>query len=49
MKSKPMALLSARDKMPFEVTPLVPYLTRYVEVSAAQVDSKTAMAFNQLF
>jgi hypothetical protein len=26
---------------------LVPYLTRYVEVSAAQVDSKTAMAFNQ--
>ena len=47
MKSKPMALLSARDKMPFEVTPLVPYLTRYVEVSAAQVDSKTAMAFNQ--
>jgi hypothetical protein len=47
MKSKPMALLSARDKMPFEVTPLVPYLTRYVEVSAAQVDSKTPMAFNQ--
>ena len=47
MKSKPMALLSARDKMPFEVTPLVPYLTRYVEVSAAQVDSKTPMSFNQ--
>jgi hypothetical protein len=30
MKSKPMTLLSGRDKMPFEVTPLVPYLTRYV-------------------
>jgi hypothetical protein len=33
MKSKPVGLLSARDKMPFEVTPLVPYLTRYVETS----------------
>jgi hypothetical protein len=47
MKSKPMALLSARDKMPFEVTPLVPYLTRYVETSAAQADSTAAVAFNQ--
>lgn len=46
MKSKPMALISARDKMPFEVTPLVPYLTRYVEVSAAEADSDPAMAFN---
>jgi hypothetical protein len=47
MKSKPVALLSPRDKMPFEVTPLVPYLTRYVEGSVAQADSKPAMAFNQ--
>jgi len=31
MKSRPISLLSARDKMPFQVTPLVPYLTRYVE------------------
>jgi hypothetical protein len=46
MKSKPMPLLSGRDKMPFEVTPLVPYLTRYVEVSAAQSESQTAMAFH---
>jgi hypothetical protein len=46
MKSKPMGLISARDKMPFEVTPLVPYLTRYVEVSAVQIDSNAAMAFN---
>ncbi|MGH9405908.1 MAG: M48 family metalloprotease [Terriglobia bacterium] len=29
VKSKPPALLSAREKMPFEVTPLFPYLTRY--------------------
>jgi hypothetical protein len=47
MKSKPTALLSARDKMPFEVTPLVPYLTRYVEVSADPAGSKTAVALNQ--
>jgi hypothetical protein len=47
MKSKPMTLLSGRDKMPFEVTPLVPYLTRFVEVSAAQADSNVAIAFNQ--
>jgi hypothetical protein len=47
MKSKPMGLMSARDKMPFEVTPLVPYLTRYVEVSAAQADSSVALEFNQ--
>ncbi len=29
MKSKPVDLVSAKDKMPFEVTPLIPYLTRY--------------------
>lgn len=28
MKSKPVALLSAREKMPFEIAPLFPYLTR---------------------
>ena len=47
MKSKPMTLLSGRDKMPFAVTPLVPYLTRYVEVTAAPADSKTVVALNQ--
>jgi hypothetical protein len=46
MKSKGIRLLSERDKMPFEVTPLVPDLTRYVEVSAAQSESQTAMAFH---
>jgi hypothetical protein len=35
LKSRPISLLSARDKMPFEVTPLVPYLTRYVESSSS--------------
>lgn len=28
-KSKPVQLLSAREKMPFEVTPFMPYLTRF--------------------
>lgn len=42
MKTTPKALLSARDKMPFEVTPLVPYLTRYVESSAAEADPEAA-------
>jgi hypothetical protein len=35
MKSKSISLLSPRDKMPFEVTPMVPYLTRYVESSSS--------------
>ena len=29
VKSKPVTLLSAREKMPFEVTPLFPHLTRF--------------------
>jgi hypothetical protein len=29
LKAKPLRLLSAREKMPFEVTPFMPYLTRY--------------------
>jgi len=28
VKTKPVALTSAREKMPFEVTPFFPYLTR---------------------
>ena len=47
MKSKSVGLISARDKMPFEVTPLVPYLTRYVEIAAAPANSDAAMAINQ--
>jgi hypothetical protein len=29
IKAKPVALTSAREKMPFEVTPFFPYLARY--------------------
>jgi len=38
MKSKPVALLSAREKMPFEVTPIYLYLTR--QTGAPQTAAK---------
>jgi hypothetical protein len=34
LKAKPVALLSAREKMPFEVTPFMPFLTRYQKPGA---------------
>jgi hypothetical protein len=34
VKSKPIALLSAREKMPFELTPFMPFLTRYQKPGA---------------
>lgn len=35
-KSRPTPLLSPRDKMPLQVTPMFPYLTRYVETSSSE-------------
>jgi hypothetical protein len=35
IKTKPLALLSAREKMPFEVTPFVPHLTRIDQLASA--------------
>lgn len=40
MHAKPVALLSAQEKMPFEVTPFFPYLTRLSP--AAQVETVAA-------
>lgn len=37
LKAKPVPLLSAREKMPFEVTPFMPYLTRYQRPSTGIV------------
>jgi hypothetical protein len=34
VKSKPVPLYSAREKMPFEVTPFMPFLTRYQKPGA---------------
>lgn len=36
LKAKPVGLVSAREKMPFEVTPLFPYLTRLPSEQARQ-------------
>src|SRR5487761_757190 len=41
VKTKPVQLLSARDKMPFEVTPFMPYLTRYQSPSDAAAADPT--------
>jgi hypothetical protein len=41
-KTKPVALLSAREKMPFEVTPVFPYLTRIPNSGAERVASTAA-------
>lgn len=40
-KTKPVALLSAREKMPFEVTPVFPYLTKIPTPGAEKVASTT--------
>ena len=39
MKTKPVVLLSPQEKMPFEVTPFFPYLTR---LSTTPVETATA-------
>lgn len=39
-KAKPVALISAREKMPFEITPFFPYLTRF----SAPGSQKVALA-----
>lgn len=41
-KTKPVALLSAREKMPFEVTPVFPYITRIPTSGAERVASTNA-------
>jgi len=40
MKPRPIALLSAQEKMPFEVTPFFPYLTRLADPEADTVALK---------
>jgi hypothetical protein len=43
-KAKPVALLSAREKMPFEVTPVFPYITRTTTAGAEKVASTAPAA-----
>ncbi len=50
-KAKPLPLLSAREKMPFEITPFMPYLTRYQKpgsgISAEPTKADLAKKDNQ--
>jgi hypothetical protein len=46
VKTAPVAITSARDKMPFEVTPFFPRLTRYGAVAPATVPTTTAANSN---
>ncbi|HEX4381121.1 MAG TPA: hypothetical protein VH022_13855, partial [Candidatus Acidoferrum sp.] len=36
LKSKPVGLVAEREKMPFEVTPFMPYLTRFNAADAGK-------------
>jgi hypothetical protein len=37
IKNKPMGAVAEREKMPFEVTPFMPYLTRYSSDAAKPI------------
>jgi hypothetical protein len=47
LKAKPVPLLSAREKKPFEITPFMPYLTRYEKPAAPGDASKSDLAKQQ--
>jgi hypothetical protein len=42
LRTKPVSLNSAREKMPFEVTPFLPFLMRYQEPNGAGKPSASA-------
>ena len=42
LKTKPVGVVAEREKMPFEVTPFMPYLTRYGSESTKPVAASTA-------
>ena len=44
LKAKPVALSSAREKMPFEVTPFLPFLVRYHEPKRIGKQDDTSLA-----
>ena len=47
VKAQPVAITSARDKMPFEVTPFFPRLTRYNAAAPATATTPATTAANQ--
>jgi hypothetical protein len=44
VKAQPVAITSARDKMPFEVTPFFPRLSRYNVAGSPAATTATAPA-----
>jgi len=44
VKSKPVSLHSVREKMPFEITPFMPFLTRYHDSKASGKQEGSALA-----
>jgi len=42
IKSKPLGTVAEREKMPFEVTPFMPYLTRYTTEAPKPIAASTA-------
>jgi len=46
IKSKPVGTVAEREKMPFEVTPFMPYLTRYGTDSGKPIAASTAAQAN---
>ena len=48
LKTKPVALSSAREKMPFEVTPFLLFLTRYHDSKAAEKTNGAALASKEI-
>jgi len=42
LKSKPVGTVAEREKMPFEVTPFMPYLTRYTTDTGKPIAASTA-------
>ena len=47
VKAQPVAITSARDKMPFEVTPFFPRLSRYNATPATGTQATATTAANQ--
>lgn len=47
IKSKPVGTIAEREKMPFEVTPFMPYLTRYTNAAAKPVSANAAPVSDQ--
>lgn len=47
LKAAPVALMSVREKMPFEITPFMPYLRRYQEAHATELAAPKAQNTTQ--